>query len=160
MKVQTNRLKCRRCSYEWFPRKTEVRVCPNPKCHSPYWDRPRGEVHPDVAPSSGFSSIQPILKEMVRKIVQVADPEKIILFGSHATGHAGPGSDVDLLVVTRHGESRRQVAVSLYETLGGMGVPKDIVVVRPETFERYRDIPGSILYPAAREGRVIYERAA
>ena len=97
---------------------------------------------------------------MVRIIVQVAEPEKIILFGSHATGHAGPGSDVDLLVVTRKGESRRQMAVELYRALGGMGVPKDIVVVRPETFERFHNVPGSILYPAAQEGRVFYKHAA
>lgn len=97
---------------------------------------------------------------MIHKIVPIADPEKIILFGSHATGRASPDSDVDLMVVTRKGESRRRMAVALYEVLGDMGVPKDIVVVRPETFERFHDVPGGIIYPAAREGRVIYERAA
>ncbi len=97
---------------------------------------------------------------MVRRIVKAADPEKIILFGSHATGHAGPDSDVDLLVVTDKGESRREQAIALYKVLGGMGVPKDIVVVRPKEFERFRDVPGGIIYPAAQEGRVVYERAA
>jgi len=38
MKVKIQKqLKCKRCDYEWNPRKTEVRVCPN--CHSPYWDK-------------------------------------------------------------------------------------------------------------------------
>jgi len=97
---------------------------------------------------------------MVRKIVQECGPEKIILFGSHATGHARPGSDVDLLVVTRKGETRRQMAVALYRALRGSGVGKDIIVVRPEDFKRYRDVVGTIVYPAAHDGRVLYERAA
>lgn len=97
---------------------------------------------------------------MVRRIVQLCDPEKIILFGSHATGHARAGSDVDLLVITRKGESKRQVAVELYRALRGAGVGKDIIVVRPEEFERYRNVIGTILYPAARDGKVLYERAA
>ena len=144
MKISLNSLQCQRCSHRWVPRKTEVRVCP--RCHSPYWDKRKG-----------FSSV---LEEMVRRIVKLCEPEKIILFGSHATGHAHPGSDVDLLVITRHGESKRQVAVELYRALWDAGVSKDIIVVRPEEFERYRNVIGTIIYPAARDGKVLYERAA
>jgi hypothetical protein len=34
---------CERCGYEWLPREegVEPAVCPNPKCKSPYWNRPR-----------------------------------------------------------------------------------------------------------------------
>lgn len=100
------------------------------------------------------------MEEMVRRIVKLSKPEKIILFGSHATGHARPGSDLDLLVITRHGESKRQVAVELYRALWDAGVSKDIIVVRPEEFERYRNVIGTVIYPAARDGKVLYERAA
>ncbi len=101
-----------------------------------------------------------VLEEMVRRIVKLCKPEKIILFGSHATGHARPGSDVDLMVITRHGESKRKLAADLYDALWDVGVSKDIIVVRPEDFERYRDMIGTIIRPAAREGKVLYERAA
>jgi Zn finger protein HypA/HybF involved in hydrogenase expression len=30
---------CTRCKWQWFPRKDKVIACP--KCHSPYWDKPR-----------------------------------------------------------------------------------------------------------------------
>ena len=40
-----------------------------------------------------------VLEEIVRRIVEVAGPERIILFGSAARGHVGPNSDVDLLVI-------------------------------------------------------------
>lgn len=153
MDIQLSQLYCNRCSHRWLPRKPEVRVCP--KCHSPYWDRSRG-----MAASEAKGPFQEKLDEIVRRIVKECDPEKIILFGSHATGRAGPGSDVDLLVVTRHGETRRKQAQALYRVLWDVGVAKDIIVVRPEDVERYRDIVGTIIYPAVREGRILYERAA
>lgn len=38
--VNLPRYKCLRCGHEWIPRSDEYpRVCPNPKCHSVYWDR-------------------------------------------------------------------------------------------------------------------------
>ena len=133
-----------------------MRVCPH--CHSPYWDRGKGESKSQKRVST--PAIKPVLNEMIRRIVERCSPEKIILFGSHATGHARPGSDVDLMVITRHGESKRRVAVDLYRTLWDAGVSKDIVVVRPEEFERFRDVMGTVIYPAAHEGKVIYDRAA
>ena len=41
----------------------------------------------------------PILAEIVRRLVEAFHPERIYLFGSHARGEAGPDSDYDLLVV-------------------------------------------------------------
>ena len=34
--------RCDRCGHEWIPHSIDdpPRVCPNPKCHSPYWDDP------------------------------------------------------------------------------------------------------------------------
>ena len=39
--ISIPKLKCLRCGWEWIPRKPEVILCPNPKCRSPYWNRPR-----------------------------------------------------------------------------------------------------------------------
>ncbi len=99
------------------------------------------------------------IDEMVRRIVERFQPEKIILFGSHATGDAGPDSDVDLLIVMDVDGSRREKAVEIDMALAGMGVPKDVVIVTAEEVERRRDIVGTIIYPAVREGKVLYERA-
>lgn len=151
MNISVFELECKRCNHKWIPRKTQVRVCP--KCHSPYWDKARSG-------SPGSDPLTAVLDEMVRRIVKECDPEKIILFGSYARGHAGPGSDVDLMVVTRHGETRRKVAGDLYHALGGLGVSKDIIVVRPEDVERYRHVVGTIIHPAVRDGKTLYERAA
>jgi predicted nucleotidyltransferase len=44
-----------------------------------------------------------ILKEIIKRVVDVAHPESIIMFGSAARGEMGPNSDVDLLVI-KNGE--------------------------------------------------------
>ena len=100
------------------------------------------------------------IEEMVRRIVDQFHPERIILFGSHARGTAGPDSDVDLLVVMRVSGSKRKLATEIDLALAGTGLPKDIIVVTPDEVERYRNVVGTIIYPALREGRVLYERAA
>jgi predicted nucleotidyltransferase len=101
---------------------------------------------------------QEIIGEMVRRIVERFDPEKIILFGSYARGTAGPDSDVDLLVVMPVSGSKREQRLAIRIALHGMGLAKDIVVATPEEIERDRDLVGTIVYPALREGRVLYER--
>lgn len=106
------------------------------------------------------TSIQALIREMTDRIVSRFDPERVILFGSHARGSAGPDSDVDLLVVLARIEgSRRQKTVEIRVALRGMGLAKDIVVRTPEELEQERNVPGTLGRAAEREGRVLYERA-
>jgi predicted nucleotidyltransferase len=95
---------------------------------------------------------------MVRRIVRQFRPERVILFGSHARGEAGPDSDVDLLVVMRVRGLRKQ-GIQIRVALHDIRVPKDVIVTSPEDFEWRKDVPGTIEYPAAREGKVLYARS-
>ncbi len=95
------------------------------------------------------------LEEIVRRIVEVARPERIVLFGSAARGETGPDSDLDLLVV-KEGAHRRRLAGEIYARLVGVGRAVDVVVVTPEDIERFGANPALIIEPALREGRVIY----
>jgi predicted nucleotidyltransferase len=98
-----------------------------------------------------------ILSEIIHRIVKVAKPEKIIMFGSAARGEMRPNSDVDLLIV-KSGVHRRHLAQKIYENLIGVGFPVDIIVITPEDIERYGDSIGLVLKPALQEGKVIYEQ--
>ena len=98
-----------------------------------------------------------LYQEITRRIVTAADPVKVILFGSRARGTAHPGSDLDLLVIERDPVSARQEAVRLRRLLRDLEIPVDIIVVGQAFAERYGDIPGSVLYPAFREGTVLYD---
>lgn len=95
------------------------------------------------------------LQEIVRRIVEVAQPERIILFGSVARRTMEPDSDVDLLVVKR-GAHRRKLAGEIYMCLIGVERAVDVVVVTPEDIERFGDSPALVIEPALREGKVIY----
>ena len=97
-----------------------------------------------------------VLDEIVRRIVEVAHPERIVLFGSAARGQTGPDSDVDLLVIVPPGAHRRRLTMDIYARLSDTGCPVDVVVVTSEDVERYGTCPALIIEPALREGREVY----
>ena len=99
---------------------------------------------------------QSTLDDIIRRIVEVAHPEKIILFGSAARGDLNRRSDVDLLVVTDDSDTWT-VMGDIYGNLRGVGVAVDAIVVTPAYMERYKDCHALVIKPALREGRVIYE---
>ncbi len=108
--------------------------------------------------SEVVTATQEKIREMTRRIVERFDPEKIILFGSHARGEAGPDSDVDLLVVMPVKGSKREKGVEIGVALHDIRVPKDIIVTTPGAFEWRKEVVGTIERPAAREGKVLYAR--
>lgn len=97
-----------------------------------------------------------VLADIVRRIVEVARPQQIVLFGSAARGAMGPNSDVDLLVVKSGRFHRGRLLEAIYRNLRGAAAPVDVLMVTPEELERYRGDPCLILAPAVREGRVVY----
>jgi predicted nucleotidyltransferase len=98
---------------------------------------------------------QETLHEIIQRIVEVAQPEKIILFGSAAREEMGPNSDIDLLVI-KSGANRLELTGQIYRHMHGVGEAVDIVVVTPEDVERYRDSHALVIAPALREGKVVY----
>lgn len=92
----------------------------------------------------------------VRRIVERFHPDRVILFGSHARGEARPDSDVDLLVVMPVQASRREAAVAIGAALRDVPFAKDIVVSTPEDFEWRKEVTGTVEYPAAHEGKLLY----
>ena len=101
---------------------------------------------------------QAVLDDVIRRVVEVAQPEKIILFGSAARGRMGPHSDLDLLVI-RGGVDALDLMGDIYLNLRGVGTAVDAIVASPDDLERYRDSYGMVIREALREGRVVYEAA-
>jgi uncharacterized protein len=99
------------------------------------------------------------IQEIVRRILAVARPDRIILFGSAATGTMTPDSDVDLLVLKRSAEQPYEEMAALEDALRGMGYPFGVVVLPLDRFEETKEVIGSLAYPAHRYGRVLYEAA-
>jgi predicted nucleotidyltransferase len=100
------------------------------------------------------------LPEIIRRLLRVSAPEKIILFGSYARGDIQPDSDIDLLVVLRDVKSPRAEITRLRQALRGLLVPVDVVVATPQQIEQYGHVNGLIYQSALTEGKVLYERPA
>ena len=100
-----------------------------------------------------------LLSEVVRRILTVAAPDRIILFGSAATGNMTKDSDIDLLIVEPAPENTLHESVKIRRALGSIGYPIDVIVIRTERFEETKDTFGGIAYPAHKYGRVLYEAA-
>ena len=96
------------------------------------------------------------IEEMVQRIVAKCNPEKVILFGSHARGDAGEDSDVDLMVVVPVTGSKRAIRVEMRRLLNDIPVSKDIVVTTPEEFQWRQKYIGTIERPASRQGKILY----
>lgn len=95
------------------------------------------------------------LEEVVRRIVEVASPERIVLFGSGSRGALTEDSDLDLLVV-KSGAHRRKLAQEIYVNLIGVGRSVDVVVVTSEDIERFGDSPALVIGTALRDGVEVY----
>jgi len=102
------------------------------------------------------AALPPEVHSLIRQVVDIARPLRVVLFGSAARGQAGPGSDLDLLVVEPKVASRHEEMVRLRKVLRPLGVPADVLVASKDTFEYWSDTPNTIYYEVAREGRVFH----
>jgi len=103
-------------------------------------------------------TVRATIDRMVKRIVTKFQPQQVILFGSQARGDARVDSDVDLLVVMDFEGSAFEKGLAIRLALHDILVPKDIIVTRPEDFAWRKDVVGTIEWPAAREGKVLYAR--
>ena len=99
-----------------------------------------------------------LLQEIVANIVSAVHPDRIILFGSHASGKANPTSDLDILVIADSNAPRHKRPIPIYKALSGLLVPKDIVVYTPQEIDEWRDVPQAFITTVIASGKVIYEK--
>lgn len=97
-----------------------------------------------------------VLDELIRRVLQVVQPRRLVLFGSAARGETGPNSDLDILVIMPEGTHRRRTAQTIYRSLSGLGVTKDIIVVTEKDVREHGDNPSLVLFPALQEGVELY----
>ena len=97
-----------------------------------------------------------VIDEIVRRVVQVAEPDRIILFGSAARGDMGPDSDLDFLVVKSGEYDRAQLEGDIYVAMRGVGLAADFILVTPQQVEQYKHAKFLIIHPALEEGVDVY----
>jgi len=99
-----------------------------------------------------------LFQEVVKRIVQNFNPQKIILFGSYAYGKPHERSDLDILVVMDSNLPRYKRSVLIYRVLADLLIPMDILVYTPQEIEAWKDVPQAFITSILKKGKVIYEK--
>jgi uncharacterized protein len=95
------------------------------------------------------------ITEAGRRLAEAAPGSRVVLFGSHARGEAGPRSDLDFLVIEPEVENAAAESVRLGRALRGLGVAADVIVVSERHVQAWRDVRGSLVHAALADGRVL-----
>lgn len=119
----------------------------------------RNNEESPLSPVNQMTIDENIIKTILGRILEVAEPERVILFGSAATGTMTADSDLDILVIESGFENQRQESVRLRLAVGAVGFPVDIFAMTPNRFQETKDVIGGLAYPAHKYGKVIYEAA-
>ena len=100
----------------------------------------------------------PILAEIVRRLVQEFHPARVFLFGSRARGEATEGSDYDLLVVMTIMEvpGYRLAQQAHRKAFRGIPAPIDVVFFTEKKFDERKTVIGSLPETAMHEGKELY----
>lgn len=97
-----------------------------------------------------------LLEELIACIVQAAEPDRIVLFGSAARGEMGPDSDVDVLVIKSGVVHRRRLAQKIHHAVRELPISLDVLVASPEDVDAHRNALASVIGVALREGLDAY----
>lgn len=99
-----------------------------------------------------------LLEQVTRTIVEQFHPKRIVLFGSHARGNAGPDSDLDVFIEMQTSRRPPERAIEVSAAFGLRPWPLDVVVYTPEEVQRLRGVGGTLLSVIEKEGKVLYEQ--
>ena len=98
------------------------------------------------------------ISEIVNKIVSGYSPDKIILFGSYASGKPNENSDLDLFVIKNTNLPRPQRTTQVRKMLYGSMFPIDLIVYTPKEIDKSKGNKFSFVYEVLNTGKIIYER--
>ncbi len=99
------------------------------------------------------------ISEIINKIALGYNPDKIILFGSYATGNPNEDSDLDLFVIKDTDLPRPLRTVQVRKMLYGSMIPIDLIVYNPKEIAASKDNKHSFVYEVLNTGKTLYERA-
>lgn len=99
------------------------------------------------------------IREVVERIFDNFEPEKVIVFGSQVTGDTHKWSDLDLIVVDdRSDEELKQLRKALYRWLADLDFAVDVIVMNPERYRNLSGHPSSFIHSARKKGALeVYE---
>ncbi len=98
----------------------------------------------------------PLVKRVVDRIVETVHPERVILFGSRATGTARPDSDLDLLIVCSDQRKKGDIKLQIERLFPARDFSMDLFVLTPEELDTYRHVANTLAREATERGVVCH----
>src|SRR3989338_1555359 len=99
------------------------------------------------------------IQEITSKIIKEFNPQKVVLFGSHAWGSPKKESDIDLFIVKDdRKKNTREMAIDLERILSDRDIPLDILVYKPEQITKRLAVNDQFIAKIWRDGKILYER--
>ncbi len=99
-----------------------------------------------------------LLDDVVARIRRAGNPQRVVLFGSHASGRGRPDSDLDLLIIEDSDLPRHRRAPRYLRALVGVFPAKDVIVWTPGEIAAWANVPHAFISTVLREGVTLYER--
>ena len=96
------------------------------------------------------------IEQIVKKIAEKVKPEKIILFGSYASGNPDVNSDIDICVVVKEGNG--WTGSKIRRILWGALLPMDIIVYSEKEIDEWKNVKQALPTIILNEGKVLYEK--
>lgn len=96
------------------------------------------------------------IKEVIDRIVKNINPEKIILFGSYASGNPDEDSDLDILVIKEMKMPRYKRSREVKKHLRGMKIPIDVIVYTKKEVKEWKDTKTAFINQAMKQGKLLY----
>lgn len=104
-----------------------------------------------------MESINHILEEIKKGLVEEFAPEQIFLFGSYVWGNPNQDSDLDFLVIVKDSElSPTKRATLAYRRLRDIPYPLDILVKTRKEVKKFSQVPAALEYQILQRGKLIY----
>ncbi|MGK5088359.1 nucleotidyltransferase domain-containing protein [Bdellovibrionota bacterium FG-2] len=117
-----------------------------------------GKSKTESTESKDILADDPILMEIVRRLVAEFHPKRVFLFGSRARGEGSADSDYDILVImpTADAPGYRLAQRAHRSALRGIPAPIDVIFFSEQKFEERKSVIGSLPETAIHEGKELY----
>lgn len=96
------------------------------------------------------------IQNSTQQIIEKYKPEKIILFGSAARGEPNLDSDVDFLIIKKETPLYGVDRIRELSRIIDRNIPVDLLIYRPEEFEKRLQMGDPFLKSVLKEGKVLY----
>lgn len=114
-------------------------------------NRPMAELRPPLTVGPDGA----LLEEVTRRLSEAAPGAEIVLFGPRDGQQGNSESELDLVVIESDFDRRGEEVARLRRALRGLNTAIDLVLYRRQEAGVRRDVPGTFLYHALKEGRLL-----